>query len=434
MTPLLQQSIRLLQLSSLELEVEVQAALESNPLLEETEKEEPALDNLESDYTLFRDFPKNRGDNFSGDDKTDHLLQKHLDMTLQQHLLWQMELTKFSLPELSIARTLIDAISEEGYLLTPLTEIQEHLNPKPEITQIESVLHRIQQFEPLGVGARHLAECLKLQLDALPTTTPYLDSAYLLVAEHLELLGKKDYKALQIKLNLKTPALREIIKLLQSLNPRPGTELLSKKCDYVTPDIIAFKKNGLLHVQLNSDILPKVRINTDYAALIKQGQLKEQLKEARSFVKGLEIRHETLLKVAKTIIEKQIDFLEQGEQGIKPLNLQDVATLVQLHESTISRITSKKYILTPRGIFELKYFFSNALPKMGTETSAKAIQSRIQKIIAEESSQAPLSDHKIKESLKTEGVEVARRTVTKYREALHIPSSSERKHLGLHLT
>lgn len=441
MTPQLQQSIRLLQLSSLELESEIQSVLESNPLLEENEKEDKPLEN-ESEYLFSQNHFKTTNEHFSKENASEYPFEKHSDLTLQQHLLWQMELSKFSNTEFAIARTIIDAISEEGYLIVPLTEIQESLEFRATIPEIEAVLYRIQQFDPLGIGSRNLAECLTIQLNHLPSKTLYLESAKLLAANYLELLGKKNYKLLQIKLNIKPSQLKEIIKLLQSLNPKPGTQFLSKKTDYLTPDVIAFKKNGTLFVQLNPEILPKVQINTHYTSLIKKKAtkqeesgkyLKAQFKEATAFIKGIEIRNETLLKVAKVIIEKQIDFFEQGEQSIRPLNLQDIAKIVDLHESTISRITNKKYILTPRGIFELKYFFSNALPTSGKDTSAMAVRTRIKKIIAEESSQTPLSDHRIKELLRAEGVEVARRTVTKYREALKIPSSNERKHLGLNL-
>lgn len=424
MTPQLQQAIKLLQMSSLELELEIQTILESNLLLEQIESNETEV--IES------------WDRNHGDKKGEFLLQKSADITLREHLYWQMELTHFSEKDKMIATTLIDAISEEGYLLCPLPEIQESLDFEASLSEIESILYRIQQFDPLGVGARNLSECLNIQLNTLPIATPWMTELKLLVSEHLEILGKRDYAFLKDKLNLNSTDLKEMIKILTSLNPRPGTELSTKKSEYIIPDVIAWKKNDQCFIELNSRFMPKLRINTHYADLIHQKKtagnvqfFKEHLQEARWFLKGLQTRDETLLKVARCILAEQKDFLDFGEEKMRPLSLQDVADKTQLHESTISRITTKKYILTPRGIFELKYFFSNAItsPK-GKEASTTAIRAFIKKIIAEETSQAPLSDHKIRELLLERGISIARRTVTKYRELMHVPSSNERKNLG----
>lgn len=423
MTPQLQQAIKLLQMSSLELELEIQTILESNLLLEPIEP---------SDTEVIESWDRNPSDK-----KGEFLLQKSADITLKEHLYWQMELAHFSEKDKMIATTLIDAISEDGYLLCPLSEIEESLSFQATLNEIQTILCCIQQFEPLGVGARNLSECLNIQLNSLPIATPWITELKLLVSEHLEILAKKDYVCLKDKLNLNNTDLKEIIKILTSLNPKPGTELSTKKSEYIIPDVIAWKKNEQRVIELNSRFMPKLRINTNYADLIQQkteGNIqlfKEHLKEAKWFLKGLQTRNETLLKVANCILTEQKDFLDFGEEKMKPLSLQDVADKTNLHESTISRITTKKYILTPRGIFELKYFFSNAItsPK-GKEASTTAIRAFIKKIIAEETSQAPFSDHKIRELLLERGISIARRTVTKYREAMRIPSSNERRNLG----
>ena len=436
MTPQLQQAIKLLQMSSLELELEIQTILESNLLLEQIEPNDTEVH--EESNLLFNQFSIDTWDRNQVDKKGEFPLQKSADITLKEHLYWQMELAHFSEKDKMIAATLIDAISEEGYLLCPLSEIEESFGFQATLSEIETILCCIQQFEPLGVGARNLSECLNIQLNSLPITTPWMTELKLLVSEHLEILAKRDYACLKDKLNLNSTDLKEMIKILTSLNPRPGTELSTKKSEYIIPDVIAWKKNEQCVTELNSKFIPKLRINANYADLIQQKKMegnvqlfKEHLKEAKWFLKGLQTRNETLLKVANCILTEQKDFLDFGEEKMKPLSLQDVANKTMLHESTISRITTKKYILTPRGIFELKYFFSNAIssPK-GKEASTTAIRAFIKKIIAEETSQAPLSDHKITELLLEHGISIARRTVTKYREVMRVPSSNERKNLG----
>jgi RNA polymerase sigma-54 factor len=412
MTPQLQQAIRLLQMSSLELEQEIQTTLESNLLLEQIEPSEP-------------------WDRIYFSKKSEFPFQKSTELTLREHLYWQMELAHLSEKEILIATSLIDAISEEGYLLCPLSEIQEGLNFKTTENHIEAILYRIQQFDPLGVGARNLSECLSIQLNHLPTTTPYITAVKTLVTEHLDILGKKDYATLKLRLDLSELELKNIIKILTGLNPRPGTQLSSKKSEYVIPDVIISKKNNNFLVELNKTILPTLRLNTDYARPGYLTFFKTHLKEAKWFLKSVQTRNETLLKVAQCIATEQKEFLEYGEEHMKPLSLQDIAQKTELHESTISRITTQKYILTPRGIVPLKYFFSNGISsKQGKEASTTAIRALIKKIIAEETSQTPFSDHKIRTLLMERGITIARRTVTKYREAMQVPSSNERKKLG----
>jgi len=435
MTPQLQQAIRLLQLSSPELELEIRNTLESNPLLEPVESEaNEELDETEHIHYLISQFQTERNSTLP-EYHLDLLLQKNAETTLQQHLLWQMELAHFSDREKMIAIALIDAISEEGYLSCSLSELQQSLEIKAEVTEIETVLCHIQQFEPLGVGARNLAECLNIQLNALPPSTPWIYEAKMLVSTYLESLGKRNYNYLKLRLNLDEEALRSTIKILTSLNPKPGTQISPKKCEYIIPDIIALKKNNHLIIALNKEFMPSLRINSNYATLIKSKNnaenlqtFKTHLKEAKWFLKGIETRNETLLKVARSIIEKQEAFLDFGEEVMKPLNLQDIAKAVNLHESTVSRITTQKYILTPRGVFELKYFFSNSIASsQEKQTSTTAIRALIKKIIAKESSQTPFSDDKLTQLLLKKGINISRRTVTKYREAMRIPTSNKRR-------
>jgi len=433
MTPQLQQAIKLLQMSSLELEQEIQMRLESNLLLEHIE---PQDNEIHEESTLYFNLPNRENwDRSHADKKGDFLLQKPAEITLKAHLYWQMELSPFSEKDKMIATSLIDAISEEGYLLSPLSEIAESLNFEAKPEEIEAVLYRIQQFDPLGVGARNLSECLNIQLNSLPITTPWVSQLKLLVSQYLEILGKRDYTDLKNKLNLNSADLKDTLKILTSLNPRPGVQLSNKNSEYIIPDVIAWKKNNQYVIELNSVFIPKLRINTHYAELIQKKNanvqlFKDHLKEAKWFVKGLLMRNETLLKVTRCILNEQQEFLDFGEEKMKSLSLQDIALKTELHESTISRITTKKYILTPRGIFELKYFFSNAIiSAKGKEASAIAVRALIKKIIAQETSQAPLSDHKITELLLESGISIARRTVTKYREAMRVPSSNERKNV-----
>ncbi len=437
-TPQLQQAIRLLQLSAVELEAEIRATVESNPLLEQIEPEEETMisPNLpigaEMDYSIISTFQEEWSR--SSDKKPDLSLQRPSETTLHQYLLGQMELAHFSEQERAIATALIDAISEEGYLLSSIADIQETLGFSTQEADINAVLSQIQQFEPTGIGARDLAECLNLQLNLLPTNTPWLTETQLLVKHHLEAVGKKEYARLKKDLDLTDNELHAAIKLLTSLNPRPGAVINPKKSEYVIPDILAWKKGEQIFVELKQNFVPKIRINAHYASGLSLPNhahplmVKEQLKEAKSFIKGLQTRNETLLSVARCILEQQKEFFDNGEEAMLPLNLRAVATKLGLHESTISRITSQKYILTPKGLYELKYFFSSSIPSiLGAEASSIAIRAYIRKLIAEESNTAPLSDNKIMKVLLGRGIHIARRTVTKYREAMRISSSTERK-------
>lgn len=480
MTPQLQQAIRLLQLSTLELQVEVQQALETNIMLEaidhEFEEEETPSENKENSPEIT---PSDGEENFNYNEEEpaleplanipDELAvdsnweevyetapgqsnyneefegkelmgQNDLAPSLQEHLRWQLELTPFSEVDKIIALTIIDSLDENGYLYASLEDILESLGEGHtiELDEVEMVLHRLQNFDPIGVAARNLSECLLIQLKQLDPETPYLRETRRLVSQYLDLLGDHDYAQLSKRLKLDKDQLREVIKLVQSLNPRPAAHLDNAQVPYVTPDVFVRKEKGQWRVDLNPDNLPKLRINSNYANLVPlakteqdNSMLKHHLQEARWFLKSLKSRHDTLLKVARCIVKRQIAFLEYGEEAMRPLVLHDIAEELEMHESTISRVTTQKYIHTPRGIFELKFFFSSCVgTQSGGECSAIAIRALIRKLIAAENVSKPLSDSKIAKILSERGINVARRTVAKYREAMVIPPSNERKRLG----
>ncbi len=486
-TPQLQQAIRLLQLSSVELQQEIQEALESNPLLEEGESEgeageavkaedgevelevaeaaagEPALaedaegpepaevgtETTLADNDLSGD--SDWGDEFdlpvasgagrgSDDDLPDLEARNSLPETLRDRLLWQMRMTPLSERDQAIAMALIDAINEDGYLSLTLEDIQQALGPSdaPELDEIEAVLHQIQNFDPVGVAARNLAECLQLQLRALPSDTPYHAQATLLATQdNLALLANRDYTQLRRALKLPPEELQQAIELIQRLNPRPGSAVQASQAAYVVPDVIVKKAKGVWRADLNPEIAPRLRINRMYERMIHRGDsspqnryLQDNLQQARWFIKSLNSRNDTLLKVARMIVDRQRAFFDHGPEAMKPLVLHDIAEAVGMHESTISRVTTNKYMLTPRGIIELKYFFSSHVSTAdGGTCSAVAIRSLIKKLLESESPTKPISDSKIAEILAKQGINVARRTVAKYRESMNIPPSSQRKSL-----
>jgi len=475
MTPQLQQAIRLLQLSTLELKAEIQEALESNPMLElaedsenESEREqagnEPATvtenDTTDAaaefskeeipqdlpvdsswedtfDYTTTPSYSGPAGD----DDNVRDLDNRNFEQdSLHEHLLWQMRLTPFSEVDQAIATAIIDSIDDDGYLKSSVEEIWQALKDELEIEpeEVETVLHQIQNFDPPGVAARDLRECLLIQLRQLDPATPWHGEALNLLEKHFELLANRDYTTLMRRMKLKEDKLSEVVKLIHTLNPRPGNLVASSKTEYIVPDVYVRKVNGRWKVSLNPDATPRLNINAMYAGLIQRANksadntyMQGQLQEARWLIKSLQSRNETLMKVATCIVERQQGFLEHGEEAMKALVLHDVAEAVGMHESTISRITNKKYMHTPRGIFELKYFFSSHVSTAsGGECSSTAIRAIIKKLIAAEDVRKPLSDSKIAKILSDQGINVARRTVAKYRDAMAIPPSNERKRLA----
>jgi RNA polymerase sigma-54 factor len=489
-TPQLQQAIRLLQLSSLELQQEIQEALEANPLLEEAEEEAAPRDEYEApanndtgdtiedddgdqavEVTASNDINVDRDaaiddDSFEeeyaageesdtsyenlttretrGDgegDAPDIDARNSAPTTLNNHLLWQMQMTPFSPTDRRIAEAVIDAINDDGYLTTSPEELQQTLakDLAVETDEILAVIHQIQNFDPAGVAARDLGECLRLQMRTMDPATPHLDHARLLATpEGLSFLASRDFKALKRLTKLSPEDLQGAINLIQHLNPRPGTAIASSQAAYIAPDITVKKIRGVWRAELTASATPRIGINREYEKLIRRGSdsaenkyLQDKLQEARWFIKSLASRNETLLKVARAIVDRQRAFFEHGPEAMKPLVLHDIAEIVGMHESTISRVTTNKYMLTPRGIFELKYFFSSHVATAdGGTCSATAIRSLIKKLVEAEKPNKPISDSTIADILAAQGITVARRTVAKYRETLSIPPSSQRKSLS----
>jgi len=518
MTPQLQQAIRLLQLSSLDLQQEIQETLESNPMLELEEEEstpdgneipEPEGDGSAAEASAdgsedADDFPELPGegnvvstDGFdeneldtatgetvepapaeaadeapipedlpvdtswddiyepgsatssgSADDQDWSQDDRNVpEESLQEHLLWQLNLTPMSDRDQMIAAAIIDVVEPGGMLSTDIEDLLITLNADEpddadpetlvELDEVLAVLKRVQQFDPVGVCARNLAESLTLQLNVLDADVPWRTEALSLVGEHLDLLAGRDFNTLKRRTKLDESDLASVVALIQSMNPRPGASIGGEASEYIVPDVMVFKDSGRWQVELNGEATPKLKINELYASMVKRADsssdnvyLKDNLQEARWFMKSLQSRHETLLKVATKIVEHQRGFLEYGEEAMKPLVLADIAEAVEMHESTISRVTSRKYMHTPRGIFELKYFFSSHVSTTsGGEVSSTAIRALIRKLTADENPRKPLSDNKIAAILAEQNIKVARRTVAKYRESMAIPPSNERKRL-----
>ncbi|MEC9076522.1 MAG: RNA polymerase factor sigma-54 [Pseudomonadota bacterium] len=458
MTPQLQQAIKLLQMSTLDLQQEISRALEENPLLErEDEIEQPleSTDNavreqetplesievaVETDWSDTNHFDLNRPmTRTASDDEYDSFENRTSQaLTLSDHLLWQLNLMPLTERDMLIARVLIDSIDADGFLDADLEEITEALSEELEeleLDEIECVLHQIQRLDPVGVGARGIAESLAIQLAAIGLLGGDVSLPLSLVQNHLDLLTKKDRAGLKRVLKCTDEALNFALELIRSLDPKPGSHIGSSEPEYVTPDLIVRRNQEGWVVELNPDALPRVGINQTYQNYIKSGDksetndyLKNQLQEARWFVKSLRSRAETLLKVGTCIVEEQIEFFERGPVAMKPMVLADIAERVEMHESTISRVTTQKYMHTPRGTLELKYFFSSHVgTDGGGEASSTAIKEHLKELIGAENPKKPLSDNKLSELLAARGFKVARRTVAKYREMLGIGGSSERK-------
>ena len=487
MTPQLQQAIKLLQLSAMELSQEIQTTLDSNPLLEveddwsdnlpEVDDSTDNYDNFDAEPAPIDDFPDAQdleqdvgaqlseplSETLEVDSSWDDVYPQapaaapasgEFDLdpgannvtapSLIDHLEWQLNLTPMAPSDRVVAMAIIDAIDTDGMLSASIEEIRTTLFD-PNLTaddqindeDIIQILGRVQQFDPIGVGARDLRECLLLQLMQLDPATKWLEEAIGVVDQHLDLLGAKDFVNLIKRTRLQESQLSEIVALIRTLQPRPGAAFDSADSDFVLPDVVVRKQNNRWLVELNPETLPKVRINDTYAGYVKnlssgadKDFIKDNLQEARWFLKSLQTRHDTLLKVATKIVEVQLGFLEHGPEAMKPLILADIADQVELHESTISRVTNRKYMATPRGLYELKYFFSSHVSTAsGGEVSSTAIRAIIKKLTAEENPRKPLSDSKIAVLLKEQNITVARRTVAKYRESLSIPPSNERKQL-----
>jgi RNA polymerase sigma-54 factor len=482
MTPQLQQAIRLLQLSTLDLQLEIQNALDSNLMLEAEEEQQDAehetedtrdsstdelgereapaaesereVDSAVEDTALSDELPVDSGwdeiyDNYDGStalSRPEEFNGRDIfenrsggAETLRDHLMWQVEMSTFSDTDRVIATAIVDGVDEDGYLTLPLEEIHLGLAElQVDFDEVEAVLRRVQHFDPVGVAARDPSECLLIQLGQLPEDTPWLAEAKSVLSKHSDLLAARDFTQITRRMRISRDQLMEVMALVQTLTPRPGSMLPGPEPQYVVPDVYVSKREGTWAITLNNETSPRLRINQQYAGLVRRADnsadnqcMRNHLQEARWFLKSLQNRSETLLKVATAIVERQRGFLEYGEEAMKPLVLRDVAEAVEMHESTVSRVTTQKYMHTPRGIFEFKYFFSSHVGTAdGGECSSTAIRAMIKKLIAEEPPRKPLSDSKIAQVLGKEGIQVARRTVAKYRESMSISSSTERKRLG----
>ena len=500
LTPQLQQAIRLLQLSSLELNQEIDELMQTNPLLERDEtgdedygsRSDAATDEVENSqiihesnsdsYTLeasenytdlsqsgesnqqsevseFESSPtsteyatefNDEFDEFSNgsrwdenntpsDDDSDFKQQETLPTSLRQHILSQLKLMPLSNRDQTLALLLVDSINEDGYLEESLEDIAEQMPLELEIDALElqTALHLIQHLDPVGVGARNLSECLLLQLDLMPESTPNLELAIKVAQDHLPALGARDFIKLRKELACDEATLKLVQQLLISLNPRPGSAFsLIGSEHYIQHEVIIKKIKGIWIASLNDGVIPKLKINQLYANILKRNRdsssqyLQSQMQEAKWMIKNIQQRFSTILRVSQAIVDRQRNFFEYGQVAMRPLVLREIADELGLHESTISRVTTNKYMLTPRGIFELKYFFGSSVSTdSGGTCSATAIRALITQLVDQENKKKPYSDNQITDLLAKQGIVVARRTIAKYRESLNIAPASLRKTL-----
>jgi len=444
MTPQLQQAIRLLQLPVLDLSAQIQEALEENVMLEMEDLPDVPRTTSEStaeietiraeDNWISSTRERIQDGGWNGEGRPANDFADESGQSLREHLLWQLELEDFSPREALIGEALVDSINDDGYLTAPLEEIAEILDADAGITDEEvlAALQKVQRLDPVGVGARSLSECIVLQLVQLDSSTPGLDVAIRMAESHLPHIANQEYGEIRRALRTSEAEFDAGLALVKSCNPKPGLAVSPAAAEYVIPDVFVRKVDGKWQVELSSSGIPRLSVNQQYARLLRgngdHSVLKAQLQEARWLVRSLEIRNETLLKVATCIVARQQEFLDQGDEAMKPLVLRDVAEAIGMHESTISRVTTNKYMHTPRGVFEFKYFFSSHLSTAdGEDQSSTSVRAKIRKLIGAENPAKPLSDSKIASLLGDEGISVARRTIAKYREAMKIPSSSERK-------
>lgn len=479
MTPQLQQAIRLLQLPVMELQAQIREALESNVMLEAEEEEISSVSTAELPQLNYEQresyeeraqadsLRRDEGDGhaealddtsvehsddasdaewgdrqvtgasetpWSGDSNRQDEFADARGETLQEHLLWQLQMSRLSERDKKIGTAIIDAISDHGYVIEPLEEIAKNLLPEltASVEDVAKVLEHVQGMDPLGVGARSVSECIELQLRQLDVDTPGRDTALQIAQQYLDQVAEQQFSVLRRQLRVTDGELDNALALVRACQPRPGSVIQSAPAEYIVPDVFVRRTEHGWAVEINPSTLPKVRVNQGYANLLTRGadhaSLRTQLQEARWLIRSLEIRNETLLKVATCIVQRQSAFLEHGDERMQPMILKDIAEAVEMHESTISRVTTNKYMHTPRGVIEFRYFFSSHVSGTdGSELSSTAIRARIKKLIAQEDNSKPLSDARIAEILSEEGAQVARRTVAKYREALGIAPSSDRK-------
>ncbi len=466
LTPQLQQSIRLLQLSTLELNQEIERFLQDNPLLERDEgaeeeaapaspvtplttefssstatstssqeKEEAPAEVPEPDAEWREEGGGSYGGHDDGED-SDYQQLAADSPSLREHLLWQVNLLQCPERDKRVVALLVETLDDDGYMTQDLEELAAMLPADLEVdpSELTIALKHLQHLDPPGIGARNLAECLSLQLEALPVDTPHRADALTTVRNHLDLLAGRDFAKLKKLLRCNDDTLRGAQSLITSLNPRPGARFSKNEARYIIPDVIVKKVKGLWRVSLNPDAMPRLRVNRMYADILHRNrdaslqQLAGQLQEAKWLIKNVQQRFETILRVSQAIVDRQRHFFEHGEVAMRPLVLREIADTLGLHESTVSRVTTQKFMLTPRGIFELKYFFgSHVTTETGGACSATAIRALIKQLVAEEDTRKPLSDSQISEILGKQGIVVARRTIAKYRESLQILPVNLRK-------
>ena len=457
MTPQLQQAIRLLQLPIMELQTQIQDALEQNIMLEEEEPaaaetaeapeapEAPEEQESNEEREVTADGPDwdevqrtGPSDTVRSSDPNQTFEQiDRSEESLAEHLLWQLELENLDARTTAIGQAIVDAINEDGYVNEDLAEIKTTLAPDVLATteEIEAVLEIVQNFDPVGVAARSVSECVLLQLNQLDVETAGIGLAKQIAHEHLELVADHQYPQLRRLLHSSEGEIDEALALVRACHPRPGAAIYAPAAEYVVPDVFVRKIDGGWVVELNGSLAPRLKVNDMYAGSLGRGgeydALKVQLQEARWLIRSLEIRNETLLKVAHTIVQRQTEFLEHGEESMRPMVLRDIAEAIEMHESTVSRVTTNKYMHTPRGIFEFRYFFSSHVAGDEGEQSSVAVRAKIRKLIGGENPVKPMSDNQIAKLLSEDGVQIARRTIAKYREAMNIASSSERKKSNL---
>jgi RNA polymerase sigma-54 factor len=473
LTPQLQLSIRLLQLSTLEMQQELDQILQENPMLERLDQEGYESSSPPPDAP--QTSSASGSENDSGPDGgADSFTDSGLDSlgwdgagaprdedddvepqtaapgaSLRDHLLAQLTMLPLEGRDLGLVRLLIEALDGDGYLSMDLEEMLATLNEEAlaeatdstgarddpvEIDELLVALRHVQNMEPAGVGARNLPECLLLQLATEPPDTPYLAEARAIAKDYLSQLGAREHATIRNELRCSEAALRRARELIVKLNPKPGACYSVADTHYVAPDILVKKVKGLWLAQSNPDVMPKLRVNQIYADILRRnrdkgsGELAGQLQEARFLIKNIQQRYETIQRVAQAIVDRQRQFLEHGAIAMRPLILRDIAETLDLHESTISRVTNQKYMLTPRGLFELKYFFSSHVDtETGGTASSTAIRALIKDLVAAENPGKPLSDSKLADIIGEQGIIVARRTVAKYRELLEIPPAHLRK-------
>lgn len=475
LTPQLQQSIRLLQLSTVELNSEVERMLQENPLLEKADTEddavasalplsgpartvepiepppderrpdEPAFESTQPvdrvERSDFEDYSGGESDWGGGrtgrdDDDDGFFPQQVASNTLRDHLIGQLAVLNLPLRDRQIVAALIDAVDEDGYLTASVEDLLACFPPELGIEpeEISIALKYLQSFDPVGVGARNAAECLALQLKALPESTPCRSEALKVVTNHLPLLAARDFTRLKRLLHTDDAGVRAMRSLVTSLNPRPGASFAKSEANYVIPDVVVRKVRGQWVASLNEAAMPKLKLNRIYADILTRNressnhQLAAQLQEAKWLIRNVQQRFETILRVSQAIVSRQRRFFEHGEVAMRPMVLREIADMLGLHESTISRVTTQKYMLTPRGTYELKYFFgSHVATDSGGACSATAIRALIKQLIGAENPKTPLTDSRIANLLGDQGIVVARRTIAKYREALQIPPVNQRK-------